>query len=192
MASVTKPALSPQEYLARERAQLEQKNEYYAGELVPMTGATEARNLIVGNLIRELGNQLDGQPCKVYASDMRVKIPDEDSYFYPDVSVVCGEAQFEDERRDTLLNPQVIIEVLSETTESYDRGRKFLNYRTIPSFREYLLVSQDEPVVEHFIRQENDQWLLKTIAAWTDEVDLPTLGCRLPIARIYRHVLQGP
>ncbi len=147
------------DYLQIERA-AENKSEFRDGEIFAMAGGTFAHSAIAANMLRQLGNKLEGRPCVPCTSDLRVKIEMAGAYAYPDVSVVCGERQFEDERRDTLLNPTVIVEILSDSTESYDRGRKFELYRRIPSLREYLLVSQRAPHIEQFIRQPNGGWLL--------------------------------
>src|SRR5215211_3382177 len=152
MSSQRKTLLTPEEYLAVERRS-EVRSEYLAGEVFAMVGASKRHNLIVSNLIRVLGNQLLDRPCNVYPSDMRVKVSRIGKYTYPDVVVACEEEEFDDEERDTLLNPLVIIEVLSESTEAYDRGRKFEHYQYIESLTEYLLVSQEPYRVEQYVRQ---------------------------------------
>ena len=140
--TVRKPhLLTPEAYLTLEESAPE-KNEYVDGEIFAMTCASEPHNLIVVNTVRELGNQLKKRPCKVYASDMRVKVSPTGLFTYPDVVVVCGQAQFDDSHRDTLLNPTLIVEVLSESTEAYDRGRKFEHYRKLESLAEYVLIAQ--------------------------------------------------
>ena len=121
-----------------------------------MAGASREHNLIAANLVRRIGNQLDGRPCETYTNDMRVLVSQTGLYTYPDVIVVCGEALFLDENEDTLLNPTVIAEVLSPTTEAYDRGKKFGHYRRLESLREYVLVAQDEVLVEHYVREGDD------------------------------------
>ena len=140
MSSLPKARFTPEEYLALER-QAEYRSEFFHGEIFAMAGASREHNLIAGNVSRELGNQLKGRPCETYQSDMRVKVSDTGLYTYPDVVVACGELAFEDDEVDTLLNPTLLIEVLSESTESYDRGKKFGYYRTIQSLAEYLLVA---------------------------------------------------
>jgi Uma2 family endonuclease len=187
MASQVKAPLSPAEYLFLERRS-EQKHELVDGELIAMTGASEAHNLIVANLLRELGVQLKGRPSKLYPSDMRVRIPAEGRYVYPNVCVLLGEAEFEDDQRDTLLNPQVIVEVLSDSTEAYDRGDKFFFYRTLPSFREYVLIVQDRPQIEHYLRREGDEWVLKTYTERSAVVELSTIGCRMSMGDVYYNV----
>ena len=175
------------EYLALERHS-EVKHEFLDGELFAMAGSSEAHNLIVGNLVRELGNRLLEGPCKVYPSDMRVKVNQTGLYTYPDVSAVCSGAVFEDERRDTLLNPQVIFEVLSPSTEAYDRGKKFQYYSRIESLTAYLLVSQTSARVASYVRQADRQWLLTMFDRLDDSIVLPALGCELPLASLYKKV----
>ena len=139
------------EYLAEERKR-PFKSEYFRGEVFAMVGASEKHNLIVANLITTLNMQLKGKPCRVYPSDMRLKIEKSKLYTYPDVMVLCGERQFVDEKNDTLLNPEVIIEVLSDSTESYDRGVKFEHYRTAPSLKEYILISQNDRKMKRYYK----------------------------------------
>jgi Uma2 family endonuclease len=119
---------------------------------------------------------------------MRVRIPATDLFTYPDVAVVCGEPRFDDAEMDTLLNPKVIVEVLSKTTESYDRGAKFEHYRTLSSFTDYILVAQDRPHVEHFSRQGENRWLLTEVTEPSGILELSGLGCTLPLAEIYDRV----
>ena len=159
MSAVPKPFLTPQEYVARER-RAEIKSEYLRGEVFAMSGASRKHNLIAGNVNRVLGEQLRERECEVYPGDMRVKVSPTGLYTYPDVTVACGEPEFEDAEVDTLLNPRVIVEVLSPSTADYDRGRKFTHYRRLPSLREYVLISQECPLVEHYVRQGQDEWLL--------------------------------
>ena len=159
---VEKRPLSREEYLAFERSQ-ERKHELHDGEVCVMAGASFAHNQIVANLVREVGNALRRGPCQALPSDLRVRIPGRDRYKYPDALIICGAPVFEDGARDTLLNPSVLFEVLSESSERYDRGLKFADYRTIPSLQEYVLVSQDRPVVEHYVRQEDGAWLLREL-----------------------------
>jgi Uma2 family endonuclease len=178
--------MSPNEYLAFERA-AEQKHEYADGEIFAISGGTFEHSLVAANLLRELGVSLAGRPCWPLTSDMRVKVEGSSRYLYPDGSVVCGEPLFEDARRDTLLNPKVVIEVLSESSEAYDRGDKFACYRTIPSLAEYLLASQTEPRLDHYVRQPDDGWLLRSVGPG-GRVRLPSLGCELAVDRIYADV----
>ena len=187
MASKTKPRYTPQEYLALERSS-DLKHEYYAGEIFAMGGASERHNIIVTNIVRELSLQFKGRPCKVYSNDMRVKVDPSGLYTYPDVIALCGKAMFDDEQRDTLLNPTLIIEVLSKSTEAYDRGEKFEHYRKIESFGEYLLVSQDKHHIDHYVRRPDNQWLLSDASDIKDALELPSLGSRLLLSEVYDKV----
>ncbi|HKV09458.1 MAG TPA: Uma2 family endonuclease, partial [Thermoanaerobaculia bacterium] len=136
----------------------------------------------------ELRQALKRSPCRVCPGDQRVHIPATGLYTYPDAVVVCGEPRFEDERLDTLLNPTLLVEVLSPSTEAYDRGKKFEHYRSIESLAEYLLVSQTEPRVEQFLRQEDGIWLFKAFAGLDATLLLPSLRCAVPLAEIYDKV----
>lgn len=161
---MTQPAekwtFTPAEYLAWEREQPD-KHEYLAGEVFAMAGATREHNLVVGNVVGELRTLLRSRPCEVYPSDMRVRVSATGLYAYPDATVVCGKPDLETSDLDTLLNPTVLVEVLSPSTEAYDRGRKFEQYRTLPSLRDYVLVSSTDVLVEHFARQPDGAWLLR-------------------------------
>jgi Uma2 family endonuclease len=178
--------LSPQEYLAIER-DCETRHQYYRGEMFAMSGASREHNLLATSLSAELYNALRGKPCEVYSSDMRVKVPTTGLYTYPDVVVTCEKPRFEDDHFDTLLNPQVVIEVLSDSTESYDRGRKFEQYREIESFRDYLLVSQKRPHIEHYTRQE-DGWLLTEARDLSGSISIASIGCTLKLADVYAKI----
>ena len=184
-AAVRTEQVSPEEYLARERA-AEQRHELVRGRIVAMAGGTRAHSLIAARLIAALGNALGHRSCEVYTSDMRIKTADR--YTYADVSVVCGAPEFEDPQQDTLLNPTVLIEVLSPSTEAYDRGEKFASYRTLHSLTDYVLVAQDQVRVEHFHRQPDNSWLL-TACSQGDRLVLDRLGCAIAIDDIYRNVL---
>jgi Uma2 family endonuclease len=186
----TKPHLTPEEYLAIERRS-EIRSEYLDGEMFAMTGGSRNHNLIVLNIGRELSLQLKKRPCEVYASDQRVRVPATGLYTYPDVVVVCDEPQFEDEELETLLNPTLLIEVLSRTTEACDRGKKFEHYQTIPSLSEYLLVSQDSFRVEQYLRQENNRWLFTAVTGFERTIALPSIQCDLLLAEVYVKVTLG-
>lgn len=179
--------ISVEEYLARERA-AETRSEYYAGEMFAMAGGSRAHNLIAGNLFASLHQQLRRRPCTVYPSDMRVKVSESGLYTYPDVTAVCDPEQFEDARQDTLLNPALVVEVLSPSTESYDRGRKAQNYRTVASLQEYLLITQDAYHVEQFVRQPDGQWLFSEADGLDAVLPLPSIGCELRLADVYEKV----
>jgi Uma2 family endonuclease len=145
--------LTEAEYLEIERT-AEWKSEFFNGEMFAMAGATPEHVLIAGNVAAELRLQLRGRPCRVYPVDLRVKVSDTGLYTYPDVVVVCGEPRFDELRGDTLLNPTLIVEVLSSSTEAYDRGDKFAHYRRLDSLQEYVLVAQDRCRIERFLRQK--------------------------------------
>jgi len=177
---------SPADYLALERS-AESKSEYIDGVIVAMAGASHEHSLIAANLIGELRTALRRQPCEVHGSDLRVSVLTGALYTYPDVTVVCGEPTFEDAAADTLTNPTVIVEVLSPTTEAYDRGEKFARYRRLPSLRTYILVSQDRPRVEWYTRGESG-WLLHEAIGLDGAVELAALDCMLALAEIYAKV----
>src|SRR5579871_2603652 len=158
MSSLLKPRFTPEEYLAIDR-NAPVKSEYYGGEIFAMAGATRAHNRISTNVASLFNVQLQDRPCETYASDMRVQVSPDGLYTYPDVVVVCGEPHFRDEREDTLLNPTVVVEVLSRSTEGFDRGGKFAQYWGLHSITDYLLIAQDRCRVEHFVRQTDNQWL---------------------------------
>jgi Uma2 family endonuclease len=187
MASQTKLRYTPEEYLALERG-AEGKSEYYGGEIFALGGASERHNLITGNILVALHIQFRGRPCKVYSSDMRVKVNSTGLYIYPDVVALCGQSRFDDEQKDTLLNPTLIIEVLSKSTEAYDRGNKFEHYRKIDSLTEYLLVSQDKHHIDHYVRQPDNQWLLSEVGSLDDTISLPSVDCVLALAEVYDKV----
>ena len=184
MSSQPKTNYTPEEYLALERSD-PQRNEYFNGEIFAMGGASEKHNLIVGNVFASLHAQMRGKPCKVYSSDMRVKIDQTGLYTYPDVVALCSEAKFDDEQQDTLLNPAVIIEVLSKSTEGYDRGEKFAHYRQIDSLVEYVLISQDKNRIEHYVRQSDNQWLMSEAVQPHERVELVSIQCTLLMADVY-------
>lgn len=190
MSSQPKTYLTPEEYLAVER-QNEYKSEYMDGEMVAMVGASRRHNIITFNVAGELHRQLEGRPCEGYANDMRVRIVSkrEYAYTYPDVVVVCGEPQFEDGHLDTLTNPTVLIEVLSESTELYDRGKKFGLYRTIESLAEYVLVTQDECKVEQYVKQSDGRWLLSDHRSLDDVVELASVQCSLALREVYAKIV---
>lgn len=182
-----KARLTVEEYLALER-QAPHKSEYFNGEMFAMSGASRRHNLIALNIGAELRDHLKQRPCEVYTSDMRVKISHTGLYTYPDVVVVCEEPVFEDTDVDTLLNPIVLVEVLSKSTEDYDRGGKFEQYRTLTSLQEYLLVAQEQCHVVHYIRQQDSTWLLAEMYNIHDCVHLPAIRCDLLLSEVYAKV----
>lgn len=189
MASQTKTFLTPEEYLTIER-QAETKSEYFDGEMFLMVGASREHNLIAVNIAGELRQQLKKRECEVYSTNMRTLIPATGLYTYPDVIVVCGEPQFEDDNVDTLLNPTLIVEVLSESTGKYGRGKKFGHYLSIRSLAEYVMVTQDEYKVEVFTKQLDGRWLLSSDVSGLDAtVELPSIECSLKLREVYDKVV---
>jgi len=191
MAALPKTFYTPEEYLALDRA-AEFKSEYHAGEIFAMAGGSENHDTIIVNVTVSLGSQVRGGPCRLSTADMRVQIPEADRYTFPDVTVVCGERQFADERRDVLLNPTLVVEVLSRTTEAYNRGEKAKAYRQLASLQEYLLIAQDRPHVEQYKRQPDGRWLLSEADDLGAVVHLPSIGCDLALADVYEGVSFDP
>jgi Uma2 family endonuclease len=187
MAASAREYLTPEEYLALER-QAETKHEYFDGQLVAMVGGSGPHSWIAGNTIIAFGIQLRSRPCAVFTSDMKVGITKLRAYSYPDVTIVCGTPQFGEEERDVLLNPQVIVEVLSPSTERYDRTGKFLRYQRIPSFAEYLLIEQAMPRVELCSRQADRSWEWSIAEGLEATIFIPSLDCAIALADIYRNV----
>jgi Uma2 family endonuclease len=187
MSTQPKTFLTPEQYLEIERA-AERKSEYYDGEMFAMAGAKEAHNLVVSNLVARLHQQLRSRPCRVYPSDMRVRVRATGLYTYPDVTAVCGEPRFLDDQRDTLLNPTLLVEVLSPSTEAYDRGRKFEQYKSIESLREYLLVASDRMHADLCTRQADGRWLLTSAGGMDESLTLESVGAQLTIADLYEKV----
>lgn len=179
--------MTPEEYLAIERAS-EYRHEYYQGEITDMAGASREHNLIVGTIYARLYMHLLGRHCEIYVNDMRVKVTAAGLYTYPDIVAVAGKPQFEDNEIDTLLNPTVIIEVLSDSTEEYDRGKKFARYRKLNSLTDYLLIDQDRMHVEQFTRQQNDTWLFSEAEQPTAVIRLASIDSELQLATIYEKV----
>ena len=176
-----------EEYLALERG-APYKSEYVDGEIFALAGASEPHNLIVTNCVGELWGQLKGKPCKLYSSDMRVQLAKSRRYTYPDLVIVCGKAGFTDDTRDTLTNPTLIIEVLSPSTESYDRGEKFEQYRKLNSLQTYVLISQDKPLLEVFERQAGGRWLLSEYGGLDASAPLPNINCELQLVEVYDRI----
>ncbi|MEJ7619014.1 MAG: Uma2 family endonuclease [Pyrinomonadaceae bacterium] len=188
MSSNPKTLLTEEEYLALER-QAEFKSEFYDGEMFAMAGASRTHNRIVTNVVTLLDNQLRQRPCNVYANDLRVKIPATGLYTYPDLVVTCGEEKFVDDKQDVLLNPLAIIEVLSDSTEAYDRGRKFEQYRSIVSFQVYVLIAQDASRAEKYVKQEDGKfWLYSEVHGVDEIVTVEAIDCVMKIEDIYDKV----
>lgn len=187
MAEAALTHISIEEYLVAERAGTE-KHEYYKGEIFAMSGASISHNRIQMNVTREIGNALKGKSCDVFGSDLRVHIPSNSLFTYPDAVIVCGELQTLDDAFDTVLNPTVIFEILSPSTQSYDRGDKFNLYRAIPSLQEYVLIASETVGVEKYTRQDNGQWLLQEWKEVSNAVLLESISYALPLAEIYAGV----
>jgi Uma2 family endonuclease len=182
--------MTREEYLAFDRASAT-KHEYWDGEIFAMSGGSREHSQLQANLSAVLVNALRDRPCVALNSDMRVRVPASEKYVYPDGIVVCGVLEVEDDDNDTLLNPSVVFEVLSDSTESFDRGRKFENYQTIASLTDYVLVAQDRVRVEHFKRRADGSWLLRILGS-SDKLTLEEAGCDLSIAEIYLKVFDFP
>lgn len=184
MSAVRQRKLTPAEYLAIER-QAQFKSEYFDGEMFAMAGAKHEHNRVKDNTARAAGNQLANGPCYPLTSDMKVRITRTGLYTYPDIIIVCDEPQFEDKHRDVLLNPRTIIEVLSDSTEKYDRGAKFRHYQQVEPIAEYILISQDEPVCERFVRQPDGDWRLTVFAGMDAELVFASVPVKIPFTAIY-------
>jgi Uma2 family endonuclease len=187
MSTVPKRLLSPHEYLALER-QAEFRSEFLGGEMFAMAGASWEHTLIKDNLAGETRSQLKSGPCRVGTSDLRIKVDSTGLYTYPDIVIVCEQPRFEDNVLDTLLNPQVIVEVLSDSTERYDRGTKFAHYRQLRSVQQYVLIAQDRALVERYIRQADDTWVLTVFSGLDQIFPFGTLPVQVALAEIYRGV----
>jgi Uma2 family endonuclease len=195
MSTQPKHLLTPEEYLEIDR-KAEYKSEYYNGEMFAMSGGVSVHNLISGHLVFLLNLELRSRPCFVYNSDMRVRVSRTGLYTYPDVTVVCSERQFLDDRRDTLLNPTVIVEALLPSTEAYDRGRKFEHYRSLESLRAYLMFASDRIHCDLFTRESSGSWVLTEADGPDATIDLEAIGCRLKLGEVYEkaaaEILQPP
>jgi len=191
VSTQTNVRITPEEYLELERRS-ETKNEYLDGEMIAMPGVTREHGRIVLNLLVELDAQFMDRPFEVHGPEMRLKVSATGLYTYPDVVVIGPDPQLEDRLRDTLMDPLLIIEVLSDSTESYDRGKKFAHYRALDSLREYVLVSQKEYRVERFVRQEDGQWLYSEVVDPEGSLELVSVVSRIPLSRIYRKVSFVP
>lgn len=176
--------ITPDEYLAMERA-TEERNEYYDGLVLAMSGASLEHNIIDRNLITSLHSWLKGKECQVLPSHMRVSTPGRENYLYPDASIVCGKPELEDEKFDTLTNPSVIFEILSPSTRGADKRRKFFFYMQIPSLREYIMI---DSVKRHIIisrRQADNSWKFEELTEQNQQLHIETINCRLPLTELY-------
>jgi Uma2 family endonuclease len=184
MSAIPKTKLTSAEYLEFERKS-EIKHEYFNGEIFVMSGAKRNHNKVATNINGLVWQHLKGKNCESYSNDMRVFVSKTGLYTYPDLVVVCGEPLFQDNVFDTLLNPVLLIEVLSETTESYDRGKKFQHYRSIESLEEYVLVSQTEARIEKYVKHGDGFWLLSEAVGLDSEIEFSSIECRIALAEVY-------
>ena len=191
VAYLEKQCVTPLEYLERERT-AEYRSEYDNGMIIPMPVSTREHSSINFALIGHVGNQLEGSSCEGFAQNMQVRVPECNKYYYPDLIVVCEEPRFEDNIFDVLLNPRLIIEVLSESTERKDRGEKFDCYATLESLTDYVLISQREPRIEHFFRLEDGIWRFVVARGLEAVLSLPAIGCELRLADVYARVVFPP
>jgi Uma2 family endonuclease len=187
MTTETVTRVTPDEYLAAERLS-EYRSEYLDGGVYPVTGASTNHSRIVLDLGAELSSQSRGRGCEVFVIDMKVRLPGSRKFFYPDVVVVCGELQYHDSRKDIITNPDLVVEVLSPSTEAFDRGAKFEAYQTIDSLKEYLLVSQDKPRVEQFVRNGDGKWTYAAAEGLESSLALPSIECTLNLSAVYKRV----
>ncbi len=186
MSAIPK-SITAEQYLAQER-QARFKSEYFRGEVFAMSGGSPEHSLIAANFVGACWQRLKGKPCKVFNSDLRVRVNASGLYTYPDASIVCGDLEFDDAVKDTVVNPTVLVEVLSDSTEKYDRGVKSGHYRRIESLKELVLIAQDQPLVERFTRQANGGWLLWESRELTAEVQLESVGISIAMNELYRGV----
>jgi Uma2 family endonuclease len=186
MSSLPKAFVTPEEYLEIDRKS-EERHEYHNGEIFEIFAASRSHSLICTHIVLELGLQLEERPCELYSKDLRLRITSTGLYTYPDVMVVCGEAKFADDQKDTLLNPALIIEVLSPSSGDYDRGKKFDDYRTLPSLVEYVTVAQNAAQIVHYTRLP-EEWRLKYFEDLGQTVQLASIDCVLPLSRVYRKI----
>ena len=188
MSRVSKQQITPEEYLQRER-NAEFRSEYFRGEMFAMASASASHNLIVLNAAASLREQLKRKPCTVYPSDLKLRIEATGLYTYPDVSVVCGEPKLESDGGDVLLNPIILIEVLSDSTEAYDRGKKFEHYRTIPTLKHYVLIAQDRYSIDCFTLHQDGNWILASGQGVEAKIKLESIDCELAVPEVYEKVV---
>lgn len=184
MSSHSLSYVTPEEYLERERLAKE-KSEYIDGEIVAMAGGTPRHTLIAMNFAIFVGHQLRASTCRIFGADLRVCVRWGSLITYPDVTVVCGKAEYTDEKRDTVTNPRLIVEVLSPSTRNYDRNEKASLFRMVPSLREFLLIEQETVEVDHWRRLPDGSWVMTTVRDPAVTLHLESIGCELPIAEIY-------
>ena len=179
--------ISQEEYLAEERLALE-KHEYFQGEIFAMSGTTIEHTVIAVNCITELRNKLKGKNCRPYESNLRIYIPPNSLYTYPDISIICGGVDTTDDKFDTATNPTVIFEILSKSTRDYDKGGKFTLYRDIETLKEYILIDSEKIGVEKFTRNADNTWLLTEFKTIESSFEIPTIGVKLSLSDIYEDV----
>jgi Uma2 family endonuclease len=183
---------TPEEYLAFERA-AETKHEYLDGQIYDMAGASLEHNQICFNTTVAIGLSLRGTSCFGFTSDQKIRTDPMDLFSYPDITIVCGDPTFHDEHRDVILNPKVIIEILSPSTEAYDRGEKFARYRQNKSLSDYILIAQDSPSIEHYSRQKgNRPWLYSVGDEMSGEISIASIKCKLKLSDVYDRVVFPP
>ena len=188
MSSAPKRKLTTAEYLEIERASMHGRSILYRGEMFAMGGASREHNLITANILRHIHVAFDGRSCEAYSSDMRIKNERTDSYFYPDVVATCESPKFEDDVFDTLLNPQVIFEVLSKSTEHFDRGAKFEDYKQLAPLKEFVLVAQDQMIVHCYTRGTDSTWRYWSSNNPNDSLKLDSVDCAIALSKIYEKV----
>lgn len=176
-----------EEYLDLER-KAKYKSEFIEGQIYAMAGASPTHALITVNVTVALGLHLRGNPCRVYSNDLKVRIGRAGNYYYPDLTVVCGQLQYHDEHQDVLLNPTIIVEVLSPSTEADDRGRKWIQYQQIESLTDYIMVSQNEPFIEHYSRQADGGWHYESCSELGEAITIHSIHCPLSLADVYEKV----
>jgi len=191
MAANPVPSLTPAEYLALDRAS-DVRHEYTGGQMYAMSGGTMHHAVLINEVGRALGNALEGRSCVVPVANLRLQIAGGSAYLYPDVMVICGAPQYVDGHRDMIRNPTVIVEVLSDSTERWDRTGKFAHYRRIPSLREYVLVSQNEPIVDWFTLRDNGEWVYRQAAGLDAQCQLDSLGISISLEQLYRRIELPP
>lgn len=184
--AVAEKLYTPEEYLEFER-EAEFKHEFIDGEIIAMAGASREHNLIGVNVSGELRSRLKGKNCEIYANDMRVRMR-KNRYGYPDVVVVCDEPQFADDEFDVLLNPLIVVEILSKSTRFRDKTEKLITYQKMETLRECLLIEQDERRIEHYIKKTPNQWLLYIYESLDEIINLKSVNCKLPVAEIYAQI----
>ena len=188
MAAKREPFLSPEDYLAIERT-AEYKSEYFSDQMWAMAGASREHNLIVANISGEVRARLKGRPCENYANDLRVRVSPAGLYTYPDVVIVCGQPEFLDLKGDTLLNPTVLVEVLSPGTEAWDRGGKWAQFQRLPSLQEYVLLSQEAMIAERFTRQAGGEWLYGRAEGPDAALVSAALDVSVPLPDVYERIV---